>query len=625
MKIHFSEQNYNRTLPVYDRKIVTSSTAIGILREQLVKNIGIERIKGFLFRFGWELGVNDAKEIMKTDESVEYFIKNGPVLHGANGHFLGTEYEGYAEFDENHNLISTHGTGIWIDSYEALEHIRLLGQSTTPVCHTLVGYSSGFMSTVCGQRVLVKEVSCIGKGDSECRWIVRAQKEWDEEGIDEGAILHETPIVKELEYTYEQLLEQKNFIMQLADFQKKLTEEIVNGCELQLVVDLVHQMAGIPAVVDDINFRTLSYSGMTEELFKELSTDMDVYIQENISNQIGRRQKQQLPFRKKKIKTRLQERLITPILVQKEVVGYCHFIYFGGKTRPTEQDILFLERFAHAASLILLNEKTKFESFERMKGNFLEQLLDGQLSDKELKERGKYTGVDIAKPYFITILDSKSSKVSFEEEFLLQQKLMKTTFRFFSDYNQNLLIGQKNGNIVLFISTESLIKTKIDEMIKIFHEELKKVHPGILFKFGISSEANGINNIQDYYEEALIALRLSGKTNIGLYDSLGIVGMMINQQNKEKIYKMAKKQLKPFYPLNDLKNIEHLKTLYFYLLNGGNLKQTMSDLSLSMSGLRHRLEKIENVLDKDLRNPDYNHQLLTVLKALIALGEFVIV
>lgn len=117
MRINFSEQNFNHHLPVYDRKIVTSSTAIGILREQLVNNIGIERIKGFLIRFGWELGINDAKEAMLTNGSVEYLIKNGPILHGQNGHFLGTEYEGYAELDEHQNVISTFGTGTWIDSY----------------------------------------------------------------------------------------------------------------------------------------------------------------------------------------------------------------------------------------------------------------------------------------------------------------------------------------------------------------------------------------------------------------------------------------------------------------------------------------------------------------------------
>ena len=47
----------------------------------------------------------------------------------------------------------------------------------------------------------------------------------------------------------------------------------------------------------------------------------------------------------------------------------------------------------------------------------------------------------------------------------------------------------------------------------------------------------------------------------------------------------------------------------------------MSDLALSMSGLRHRIRRIEELLKKDIRDPEEMHQLLLILKALIALGE----
>ena len=37
---------------------------------------------------------------------------------------------------------------------------------------------------------------------------------------EELSYYHETPIMEELEYTYEQLLEQQKFVTQLSDFQK---------------------------------------------------------------------------------------------------------------------------------------------------------------------------------------------------------------------------------------------------------------------------------------------------------------------------------------------------------------------------------------------------------------------
>ena len=90
--------------------------------------------------------------------------------------------------------------------------------------------------------VLAKELTCVGKGDSECSWITRTQKEWESDMQEELHFYHETPIMEELEYTYEQLLEQQKFVTQLSDFQKKLTEEISNGSNLQTIANMVYDI-----------------------------------------------------------------------------------------------------------------------------------------------------------------------------------------------------------------------------------------------------------------------------------------------------------------------------------------------------------------------------------------------
>jgi DNA-binding PucR family transcriptional regulator len=84
---------------------------------------------------------------------------------------------------------------------------------------------------------------------------------------------------------------------------------------------------------------------------------------------------------------------------------------------------------------------------------------------------------------------------------------------------------------------------------------------------------------------------------------------------------IAEQELGSLYNTSDRKTVDLLKTLYIFLLNGGKLEQTMSDLSLSMSGLRHRIKKIETLLEKDLRNPNETNELILIIKSLIALGE----
>ena len=564
------------------------------------------------------MGVNDAKQALKTDISLETLIEQGPIVHMKSGHIRGFTHECTAEFDDDHNIISLLGKGTWIDSYEAIEHIKRLGISDTQVCHTLIGYSSGFMSTICRQPVLAKELTCVGKGDSECSWITRTQKEWESDMQEELHFYHETPIMKELEYTYEQLLEQQKFVTQLSDFQTKLTEEIANGSNLQTIANMVYDITQIPILIEDVDYRTITYAGLSEETYLNLKADMDQYIQE-------KKEKLLLPFRKKTIKTTIQERLITPILVQKEVLGYCSFIYHDMTNDKPEEDYhLFLDRFANAASLILLNEKTKFESFERMKGNFLEQILSGQLHVNDIINRGKFAGLDLGKSYRIIVMEYKKTKVStlsIEEEFLLQEQILETTFRFFNEKKHPILVGQREGNIVLLMTKETNKNFTIYDVMKEFYDHLNQKYPRGNFKIGISNEGDNIENASKHYEEATIALRLTMRKKIVEFHSLGIVGVLINSQNMSGIKMIAEEELGSLYNIEDPKAIELLKTLYIYLLNGGKLEQTMSDLALSMSGLRHRIKRIESLLEKDLRDPNETHQLLLIIKSLIALGE----
>ena len=623
MRIDISKESYNYNLDRNNGKIFTSSSAFGILRQQLARNIGIERIKGFLFQFGWETGVHDAKEALQMNLTLESLIKRGPIQHINNGHIRGMiKHDCSVELDENQTIISYYSTGTWIDSYEAEEHIKQIGLSQRPVCHTLIGYTSGFISTVIGERVLAKEVTCVGKGDSECRWVLRTQREWENEREEEHPFYNQTPIVRELEYTYEQLLEQKNVITRLANFQKKLTEEITYGSNLKAIANMVFDIVQIPIAIEDLDFQTITYSGLSEEKQLELKAEMEQYIQEKVPKYLLKRTEQNpLPFRKKIIKTAIQERLITPILVQKEVLGYCSFIYEDIKNAKQEEDYLLLDRVANAASLILLNEKTKFESFERMKGNFLEQILQAQFPASEIIKRGKYTGIDLGQPYYIAIMEYKKTQSSIEEEFLLQEQIFEMTFRYFNKKKHNILVSQHDGNMILFITNEAVKNSKTYDVIKEFYDYMMKKYPRGEFKFGISNMGDNITYASKYYEEATIALRLAIKNKIVPFQTLGIVGVLINSKNNDGIKMIAEQELGPLYNTNDPKAIELIKTLYTFLLNGGKLEQTMSDLSLSMSGLRHRINKIESLLEKDLRDSNEMHQLLLIIKSLIALGE----
>jgi transcriptional regulator with PAS, ATPase and Fis domain len=70
------------------------------------------------------------------------------------------------------------GDSIWHDSYEAEQHLLHVGPAEEPVCWTLTGFASGYLSRAYEQEVYCIEERCRGKGDAYCRVVGRPPSEW---------------------------------------------------------------------------------------------------------------------------------------------------------------------------------------------------------------------------------------------------------------------------------------------------------------------------------------------------------------------------------------------------------------------------------------------------------------
>lgn len=598
-----------------NKKIVSTTAAFGVLRKGLIENLGTKRAKGFLLRYGWNLGVSDAEEAMKSSSSINDLLNQASILHLSTGHIRDIQSERIIEMSDSETIKSILGKGKWIDSFEAIEHLKHHGQSDSPVCHTLTGYASGYMSTVCKKSVIVKEISCIAMGDAECCFEARLQEDWGNEIKEELKFYHETNIIEELEYTYEQLLEQRNYIETVSKFHKKLTESVSNGSNLQDIADSSFKLLRIPISIEDLSFQKIVYSGLKEEEYKLFNKN----LKENLIRK-NRNNHNLLPLfnETNRIKTENQERLITPIIVQKKVIGYCTFFYLNGPVKSAETDSMFIERVANAASLYLLNEKTSFEALEKMKGYFLEQILKGQYSSKEeIIKRGRHMGFDLENPFYIAAIDYKEKGKTSQNSFDHYEQILETIAKYLDIQGYKALIGQYEGQIIMLVPETANISLNMEKILK----HIEMTYPSYQYKIGISDKSEDIESLFDYLEESLIALRMSTEKKINGFKDLGIVGVLINSKNVSGIKKIAKQELGALYKLSDVKQKELLKTLYVFLSNGGKLQQTMDDLSLSMSGLMYRINKIETLINKDLRDSSQSYQLLLILDSLMALGE----
>jgi purine catabolism regulator len=597
-----------------ERMILTSSSVFGTLRKDLIENIGMDRMKGFLIRYGWNLGMNDAKKVLQRDlPSIKDILRQGPVLHMMKGYTKVKTLHLQVDYDSSGLVKSVHVEGKWFSSYEAEEHFHQFGKAPLPVCYTLIGYASGYYSGICQHTVIFKEIACKASGDETCQYIGKSLHEWDGEVDNELQYYENKTIVKELEQTYEKLLEERNNLSTTLSIHKRLTEELISGNDLQSIVDIVFETTKRPIIIEDVEFAPVSFAGLPSSRVEEVVSDHknDRQNGKDLNGYVHQTHHFTYPH---------YQRLVTSIVLGKRIVGYCSFIYDEESKEHTEVDQMILERVATVCSLYMLNEKNSFEALERVKGHFLEQILNGSFSTKgEIVKRGRYVNISLDRPYYLISLKYSRFNETLENELHDHEQIMEFVFTHFKGCS-NVLIGQRNGHIIILMQIDSE-NENIVNVNKRFMNSLAKRFLDCTFKMGISTLAQDIDRVKEYYEESITALQMSTSANrIVCFEELGVVGMLIHTQNKEPIKQKAKHLLGPLYEKKQ-DNTELIKTLYVFLANSGNLEKTMDELMLSMSGLRYRIKKIETLLGREIRNPTVGYQLFITLQVLIVEGE----
>ena len=70
-----------------ERMVSIPAAAIGLLKNELLETIGLERTKGFLLRHGWHTGAYDAEKVKElTWEDPREMLLAGPKMHTLHGY-----------------------------------------------------------------------------------------------------------------------------------------------------------------------------------------------------------------------------------------------------------------------------------------------------------------------------------------------------------------------------------------------------------------------------------------------------------------------------------------------------------------------------------------------------------
>jgi DNA-binding NtrC family response regulator/predicted hydrocarbon binding protein len=158
------------------RMMMLDVSSFGALRDELVGRLGPRGARSVLTRIGYASGISDANLIRQrwpTEFRRHAYI--GSHLHRLEGITQVEPVRVNWDPERGHFDAEYH----WRHTIEDDVNIRSHGLGTEPACWMEAGYATGYVSRMCDQLILFREIECRSMGSQQCRVIAAPAAEFD--------------------------------------------------------------------------------------------------------------------------------------------------------------------------------------------------------------------------------------------------------------------------------------------------------------------------------------------------------------------------------------------------------------------------------------------------------------
>lgn len=309
------------------------------------------------------------------------------------------------------------------------------------------------------------------------------------------------------------------------------------------------------------------------------------------------------------------ERILAPVVVHGEIYGYMWII--ADDHSISEIDMMAIEIGATIAALMTLYQESVQSAEASLKGNLLTQLIEGETSPRDtiLTDQSLRYGVDLRSPYAMMLIDFDDAAAS------RSMRLYRGINQLIAAEGWAAVVGQFAGQFVILVqATEDLpaVAKQVQEKAIV---SLNGQTPSTL-RIAVSGTHNGVESVRMAYSECRdtldIARRLKMTRRISYFNQLGYL---------HALYQAGPASLhgNPMVPvlrkLLDETQADLLHTLEAYLDQGGNGVATAEALHIHRSTLNYRLDRIVQICDVSLQDPQTRMNLQVALKLMRLFGD----
>ncbi|MDO8690086.1 MAG: helix-turn-helix domain-containing protein [Dehalococcoidia bacterium] len=304
------------------------------------------------------------------------------------------------------------------------------------------------------------------------------------------------------------------------------------------------------------------------------------------------------------------------VALQEQVAGYLLLAGRSGDMGPVAR--LALSQASSVFASEMAKEKAVVEAESRLKGDFLEELLEGDLEEdeEEMASRASYLGYDLSGANVAVVMDLEPGPRLASGPHEAPEALTRRLFQILPPGNAAMARGSEL--VLLLPFSEEKEKSDLIGKAEALRQQLSRGLGDVNVNAGVGRYHAGLRGLRRSYQEARRALVLGRELNPGskthFFGSLGVYPVLMPLAGTPEAEAFLEEALGFLLDYDHRNNSELVQTLEAYFSHQENLARTAEALHLHRNSLAYRLRRIQEVSNVSLDDAEARFRLQLALK-----------
>jgi DNA-binding PucR family transcriptional regulator len=254
---------------------------------------------------------------------------------------------------------------------------------------------------------------------------------------------------------------------------------------------------------------------------------------------------------------------------------------------------------------------------------FLDDLLEGRTDDRRgLLARAALLGIDLGEPHHVVRLGAYKPEDAGEIPVLDRDTVHHVEQAVRARYSRSMVVPQGGDVVMLLPPGADGVRDVCTSL-----EHVVRPRPGtpVRLAAGLGRLCSTVGDYVDSSAEATLALDLARRRRqVGCVltpRDLGLYGLLVRGSTRQTMQSMVERALGTLLTADAEGGPDLVNTLRMYLTNDRHLERTASALHVHPNTVRYRVNRVQELLEVNLRDPDERFLLELALRVQSALEE----